>query len=241
MPDLRGVLIQATWIQQAGHRFGGRRRAAQAGPDRRDVQVKPRDVSGHQPARHAGELGGGHHLRDVAIAVGCGKRGPDQVSGGQYGVDQRPVHPQQECGIPRCVRRAGNYVGAADMIMGAPNPRRGSHGRSAVAEGDCSEVLHGGGEPADGIPAPATVLIDTGHRQRVQRVHQQGPQGRHRRGQVSAHPPGDAGGPEKAVVPGVFRQTRRTWSRRTLDKAGRGRVQIRRVSQTTQLLRRRRA
>ena len=60
-----------------------------------------------------------------------------------------------------------------------------------------------------GIPAPAAVLVDTGQRQRMQRLHQQRPQARHRRGQVRAHPPGDAAGPEEAVVPGAFRHTRR--------------------------------
>jgi len=44
------------------------------------------------------------------------------------------------------------------------------------------EVRHGDGERADRIPAPATVLIDAGHRQRMQRLYQQGPQTRHRQG-----------------------------------------------------------
>jgi hypothetical protein len=58
----------------------------------------------------------------------------------------------------------------------------GSHGRCQVAEGKCGEVRHGDGERADRIPAPATVLIDASHRQRMQRLHQQGPQTRHRQG-----------------------------------------------------------
>jgi hypothetical protein len=171
--------------------------------------------------------GGGHHLRDVAIAVRRRKRRPDQVSGGQDGVDQRRVHPQQQSGITRRVRLAGHRVGAADTIMNAPHPGRGPHGRGPVAEGDRGKVRRGGGQPADGIAAPATVLIDAGHHQRMQRLHQQRPQPRHRRGQVRAHPPGDAGRPEQAVVPRAFRHTRRKRIRRALDKAGRSRVQIR--------------
>jgi hypothetical protein len=62
------------------------------------------------------------------------------------------------------------------MILDAPHPGRGSPGRCQVAEGECGEVRRGGGEPADRIPASATVLIDAGHRQRMQRLHQQGPQ-----------------------------------------------------------------
>jgi|GEM_PF-1709805 len=150
------------------------------------------------------------------------------------------MHPQQQSRIARRVWAAGNRVGAADMIMDAPHPGRSVQGRGPVAEGDHGEVRHGGGEPADGIPAPA-MLIGTGDRQRMQRLHQQGPQARHGRGQVSAHPPGDAGGSEKAVVPGAFRHARRKRSRRAIDQAGRGRVQIRRVSQANQLPRRHRS
>ena len=65
LPYLRDVLVQARRIEQVGHRFGGRRRAMQARPDRRDVQ---------------------------------------------------------ERGIARRVGPAGNHVGAADMIVDAPDP-----------------------------------------------------------------------------------------------------------------------
>ena len=85
-------------------------------------------------------------------------------------------------------------------------------------------------EPAHGIPAPATVLINTGHRQRMQRLHQQGPQPRNRRGQVPAHPPGHTGRPEKAIIRGIFRHTRHIRSRRALNETGRGRMQISRHS-----------
>jgi hypothetical protein len=48
-----------------------------------------------------------------------------------------------------------------------PSPRSGVQGRGPVAEGDRGQVRRSGGEPADGIPAPAAVLIDTSHRQRM--------------------------------------------------------------------------
>ena len=121
--------------------------------------------------------------------------------------------------------------------MDAPHPGRGPHGRGPVAEGDHGQVRRGGGEPAGGIPAPAAVLTGTGHRQRMQRLHQHGPQARHRPGQVGAHPPGDAGGPEKAVVRGAVRDTGRVRGRRTLDKPG----AERRASQANQLPRGRRS
>jgi hypothetical protein len=63
------------------------------------------------------------------------------------------------------------------MIMDAPDPGRGPLGHRPLAEGDRGQVRRGGGEPADRVPAPATVLIDTSHRQRM---HEQGPQPRHR-------------------------------------------------------------
>ncbi len=62
----------------------------------------------------------------------------------------------------------------------------------------------------------------------MQRLHQQRPQPRNRRGQVSAHPPRDAGRPEKAIVRGVFRHTGHIRSCRALNQTGRGRIQIRR-------------
>jgi hypothetical protein len=129
-------------------------------------------------------------------------------------------------------RTAGHRVDTADMIMDAPHPGRGLHGHGPLTEGDRGQVRRGGGEPADGIPAPAAVLIDTSHRQRMQRLHQQGPQSGHRRGQVSAHPPGNAAGPEKAIIRGLFRHTGHIRSRRAPDKTGRGRIQIRRHRST---------
>ena len=95
---------------------------------------------------------------------------------------------------------------------------RGMLGRSPLTEDDRGQERRGGREPADGIPAPATVLIDTGHRQRMQRLHQQGPQPRNRRGQVPAHPPGHTGRPEKAIICGIFRHTGHIRSRRALER-----------------------
>ena len=163
-------------------------------------------------------------------------RGTDAVTGRPYAAGDPALLLWVHGALVDSVLTAGSQLGtalsAADMIVDAPHPGRGVHGRGPVAEGDRGEVCHGNGEPADRIPAPAAVLIDTGHRQRMQRLQQQGPQARHRRGQVSAHPPGDAGGPEKAVVSGAFRHTQRERSRRALDKAGVERG----VSQANQLL-----
>jgi hypothetical protein len=80
------------------------------------------------------------------------------------------------------VRAAGNRVRAADLILDAPHQ---AETRMAAARSPKVnvEVRHGDGERADRIlPAPATVLIDVGYRQRMQRLHQQGPQTRHRQG-----------------------------------------------------------
>ena len=192
--------------------------AAQAasGAVRYDISHDPARRRWHIDASWKAAPAPGPSLEDLrrhpvlAVDLNHGHLAAQTVTRDGNPVDQRPVYPQQESGIARRVRAAGNRVGAADMITDAPHPGCGPHGRGPLAENDRGEVRHGGGEPADGIAAPATVLIDVGHRQRMQRLHQQGPQAGHRRGQVSAHPPGDAGGPEKTVVPGAFRHQRHT-------------------------------
>ena len=82
-------------------------------------------------------------------------RGPDQGSGGQDRIDQRSVHPEQESGIARRVRAAGNRVRAADMILDAPHPGRGSHGHCQVAEGECGRY------------AMVTASVPTGSRRQL--------------------------------------------------------------------------
>jgi hypothetical protein len=93
------------------------------------------------------------------------------------------------------------------MVMYPADTGRRMLGRSPLTEDDRGEERRGGGKPADGILAPATVLINTGHGQRMQCLHKQGPQPRNRRGQVPAHPPGHTGRPEKTIVRGIFRHT----------------------------------
>jgi hypothetical protein len=117
--------------------------------------------------------------------------------------------------------------------MDAPHPHRGLRGCGPLAEGNRPEVRRGGGEPADGILMPATVLIDTSHSQRMQRLHQRRPQSGHRQGQVGTHPPREAGGPEETVVPGAAGHAGHVRGRRALDQVGRSRIEVRRHRGTT--------
>ena len=81
------------------------------------------------------------------------------------------------------------------------------------------DVRRGGGEPAHRILTPAAVLVDPGHRERVQRLHQQRPQPGHRPGQVAADLPGHAGRPEETVVGGALRHAGHVGRRRSARSA----------------------
>ena len=118
------------------------------------------------------------------------------------------------------VRPAGDRVGAADVLVDPADPGRGPLRGRLLAEADRGQVGGRGGQPADRVLPPVAVLVDPGHRERVQRLDQQRAQPGHRRGQVGGGPPGHAGRAEEAVVGGLLGHPCRVSRRRPLDQAG---------------------
>jgi hypothetical protein len=116
------------------------------------------------------------------------------------GIHQGRVHPQQQRRGGSRVAQPGHRVHAADMRVDRPDPLRGPPGGIPVAVGDGCHVAGRGGEPADRVGPPAAVLVDAGHHQRVQGLHQQRAQARGRCRQVGADLPGDAGRTEEPVI-----------------------------------------
>ena len=125
------------------------------------------------------------HLGHVAVASGARQR-------------RRRTARRRRCRsrpAPRAPRAAGR--GRRPRSGGrSPCPRRGhAHGSGAPGPRPArpparspkvtvADVRGGGGEPADRVLAPVAVLVDAGHRERVQRLDQQRPQPGDRRGQV---------------------------------------------------------
>ena len=103
--------------------------------------------------------------------------------------------------MARRVRPAGSGVGAADMIR----MRRTRAAACLAAARSPKVIVARYAMVAASLrrdPGAATG-DDAGHGQRVQRLHQQGPQAGRRRGQLGAHPPGDAGGKGRRRFPGT--------------------------------------
>src|SRR5262249_56208141 len=94
----------------------------------------------------------------------------------------------------------GGWGGGGGGVGGVGGGGGGGAGAGGVANLGGGKVGRGGGQRADGVGAPVAVLVDAGHRQGVKRLDEQRPQARHESGQVGAHLPGDAGGPEEAVI-----------------------------------------
>ena len=205
LPQFGDVLVQSGRVQQVAHRFRGRGRAAQLGADAGDVPLEGGHAVRDHLGRDAEQFGRDGHLGHVGVGVRVRQRRAEQGAGGQARIHQGGVHPQQQRGVAGRVWLAGHRVHAADMGVDGLHPLRDPPGAGPVPERDRDLVGRGGREPADRIRPPVAVLVDAGHRQRVQRLQQQRTQPRDRRGQVGADPPGYARGPEEPVV---FRRDR---------------------------------
>ncbi len=129
------------------------------------------------------------------------------------------MHPDQQGRVAGRVRLAGYRVGAADPFVDLSYPVGRRSGGRAVAVGDGQHVGGGGGEAGGRVVAPVAVLVDAGHRERVQRLQQQRPQRGDRRRQVRVQPPRDAVRAEEAVVGGVDGDARRRTPPRRAGKA----------------------
>ena len=130
------------------------------------------------------------------------------------------MHPDQQRRVASLVRLACHGVDAADPLVDLLYPHRRRAGRGAVAVGGGQHVGGGGGEPARRVVTPLAVLVDAGHRERVQRLQQQRPEPGDRHGQVRVQPPGDTARAEEAVVGGFDRDAGGERRRGALEQPG---------------------
>ena len=101
------------------------------------------------------------------------------------------VDPELGLRVIRAVRLARDRVDPAHALVHAADARRGRLGGRAVPERRRRDVVRGPPQPVERPAAVVRMLRDAGHRERMERLHDQRTQPADERNRMPDHPPRD--------------------------------------------------
>ena len=118
-------------------------------------------------------------------------------------MDLYAVDPELRLGVIGAVERSGDRIDALDARMDLPHQLARALGRSGVSVDDGGDVLCRAPQPRQRAPQVVAVLVDAGHRQRVERLDDQRSQTADQQNGVGMDPPADRLRAEEAPVMGA--------------------------------------